>query len=114
MGTKLIRIGEAAELLGISIDTLRRWDKSGEFSSVRTGSDGHRFYRFADIEFKLDSPQNQRNVAKQWVESSHGFSLDPQVHCETRDVFQARLETLQSKLGKTFSLETMSLVIAVE
>ncbi|PIY80383.1 MAG: hypothetical protein COY80_03260 [Candidatus Pacebacteria bacterium CG_4_10_14_0_8_um_filter_42_14] len=113
MGTKLISIGKTAELLGISVDTLRRWDKSGKFSSVRTGSGGHRFYRFADIEFKLNSPQNQRNVAKQWVESSQGFSLDPQVYCETRDVFQARLETLQSELGKTFSLATMSLVTAV-
>ncbi|MFH1958952.1 MAG: helix-turn-helix domain-containing protein [Patescibacteria group bacterium] len=114
MRFNLIKIGEAAELLGVSIDTLRRWDKAGKFLSVRTGSKGHRFYRFSDIESKLNSASNYRNLAREWVQSTEGFSLDPQVYCETRDMFQARLETLQSRLGKMMPLEkVVSLVIAV-
>jgi excisionase family DNA binding protein len=114
MQIKLIKIGKAAELLGVSIDTLRRWDKSGKLLSVRIGSKGHRLYRFSDIESKLNSTSNQRNLAKEWAQSSRGFLLDSQSHCETRDVFQARLETMQSFLGKTMSLEkVVSLVIAV-
>lgn len=113
MNHKLIKIGEAAELLGVSIDTLRRWDKSGEFSSIRAGQTGHRFYRFSDIEIKLNSSQNQRNIAKQWAEALSPFTLDPSIYCKTRDVFQARLESLQARMEKIFSLETMSLAIAV-
>ena len=37
---ELISIGEAASILGISIDTLRRWDKSGKLSSVKTEGTG--------------------------------------------------------------------------
>ena len=115
MSTKLIKIGEVAELLGVSIDTLRRWDKSGKFSSVRTGSRGHRFYRFSDVELKLNSATNHRNLAIEWVQSRDGFALDPQIYyCQTRDVFQSRLETLQFELSKTFPLEgIVSLAIAV-
>ena len=114
MTTKLIKIGDAAEILGVSIDTLRRWDKAGTFLSVRTGIQGHRFYRFSDVEFKLNSSTDNRNLAIEWVQSSSGFVLDPQIYCETRDVFQSRLETLQYQLGKTLPIDgIVSLAIAV-
>ena len=114
MTTKLIKIGDAAQLLGVSIDTLRRWDKAGTFSSVRTGTQGHRFYRFSDVEFKLNSSTNHRNLAIEWVQSPNGFTLNPQIHCETRDVFQSRLETLQYQLGRTMPIDgIVSLAIAV-
>lgn len=46
---KFVPIGEAAKLLGVSIDTLRRWDKSGKISSFRP--DGkNRFFKISDIE----------------------------------------------------------------
>jgi molybdopterin-binding protein len=35
------RIGEAAELLGVSADTVRRWADAGRLPTVRTGQ-GHR------------------------------------------------------------------------
>ncbi|MEN8253509.1 MAG: helix-turn-helix domain-containing protein [Patescibacteria group bacterium] len=113
MQSKLIKIGEAAELLGVSIDTLRRWDRSGKFPSVRTGDRGYRFYRFSDIEFKLNSVSNHRNLSREWAQSPGGFLLDSQLHCRTRDVFQARLETLQSQLVRIIPIEIVSLVIAV-
>ena len=34
---RALRIGQAAELLGVSVDTLRRWEAGGRLSTVRTG-----------------------------------------------------------------------------
>lgn len=35
-GDRAIRIGQAAELLGLSVDTLRRWEADGRLATVRT------------------------------------------------------------------------------
>lgn len=56
----LLQIGEAAKLKGVSIDTLRRWEKSGKIQSVRTEG-GHRRYRVADL-LKIDSPDSRHTV----------------------------------------------------
>jgi molybdopterin-binding protein len=42
------RIGEAAELLGVSPDTVRRWADSGKLVAVR-GENGHRVVAGADL-----------------------------------------------------------------
>lgn len=34
----MIRIGSAAQALGVSVDTLRRWEKSGQIEFVRRGN----------------------------------------------------------------------------
>jgi putative resolvase len=44
----LITIREASDLLGVSIKTLRRWEKQGKISSIRTYG-GHRRFRRGDI-----------------------------------------------------------------
>jgi len=33
---RMLRIGEAAELLGVGVDTLRRWEADGRLETVRT------------------------------------------------------------------------------
>ena len=33
----LIRIGEAAEMLGVTVDTLRRWEADGRLHTIRSG-----------------------------------------------------------------------------
>lgn len=48
MAKKYLSIGEAAEVLGVSVDTLRRWEKEGKIQSERTDG-GHRRYRSADL-----------------------------------------------------------------
>jgi excisionase family DNA binding protein len=42
--TKLITIGEAAELLGVSTITLRRWEKSGKLVPERTAGNQRRYH----------------------------------------------------------------------
>ena len=40
---KILKIGEAAEYLNVSIDTLRKWDKSNKLKPLETAG-GHRRY----------------------------------------------------------------------
>lgn len=44
-----IPIGKAAEMIGVSIDTLRRWDKSGKITSRRSPG-GHRYFLKEDLD----------------------------------------------------------------
>lgn len=110
MQNKLISIGTTAKLLGVSIDTLRRWDFSGRLQSNRSGARGHRFYRQADISEFL---QDIESKAKHWMEAPQAVEPESDVYCQTRDVFQARLEQFQAKLSRLVSISTVSLVTAV-
>ena len=44
MEKRLVKIGEAARLLGCGIDTLRKWERSGELLPDRKTKGGTRFY----------------------------------------------------------------------
>lgn len=51
--SRLLKIQEAARLLGVHPATLRRWDKEGRLKAVRIGSRrgvGDRRYRLEDIQ----------------------------------------------------------------
>ncbi|WP_182357739.1 MerR family transcriptional regulator [Tomitella gaofuii] len=39
----------AARIAGVSVDTIKRWEKAGRISSIRTPTN-HRRYRRADVE----------------------------------------------------------------
>ncbi len=42
---KILKSGEMAKLLGISIKTLQRWDNEGSLPATRTPK-GHRYYTY--------------------------------------------------------------------
>lgn len=49
---KLLTIRQAAELLNVNIETLRRWDRKGKLKAVRVGNRhgvGDRRYKQEDI-----------------------------------------------------------------
>lgn len=48
----LLRPREAAALIGVAVNTLKRWDDRGYLTSVRTPT-GQRFYHHADVEALL-------------------------------------------------------------
>lgn len=48
----LIPIGEVAKLLGVTVGTVRRWDKQGRLPAVRTPA-GHRRYVRSEVEALL-------------------------------------------------------------
>lgn len=107
---KLLSIGKTAKLLGISVDTLRRWDSSDRLQSIRSGPKGHRYYNQSDIDqylLKIDA------IAFNWAKSNNPTEPNPESYCKTRDIFQARLEKLQSDLSKFAPIEVVSLITAV-
>jgi putative resolvase len=55
---KLYRIGQAAQLLGVSASTLRRWERDGKITSHRTEGK-HRLYRLS--QFKIAKQTSTRD-----------------------------------------------------
>ena len=110
MDNKYIPIGKTSKMIGVSIDTLRRWDKSGKLTAVRHSSSGNRYYFLEDIELLLNDPVT---IARRWAFNSSPRPPQANFHCRTRDVFQARLESFQHKLTKLTNIQTSSLITAI-
>jgi DNA repair protein RadD len=45
-----LSVGDAADFLGVSVQTLRRWDSSGKLKSARHPASKYRYYALADLE----------------------------------------------------------------
>ncbi len=112
MNSNLITIGQAAKMLGISIQTLRRWDDAKKLSSVRKTKTGNRYYKKEDIEsFNV---KNIFKLAKIWIKDSSGFEPRQDFYCSNSFVFQSRLSKLESKLKKIDKLNVpLSLLLAI-
>ena len=63
MASNLIDISEAAQRLGVTMITLRRWDASGKLKSVRTFGN-HRRYRLEEIEAIVNAVEVVQSVQK--------------------------------------------------
>ena len=57
--------------------------------------------------------QDASALAKNWAIASEAYEPDSDLYCNTRDVFQARLEMFQSKLTRVTNPDTVSLITAV-
>lgn len=58
--TKLLRIREAAEILGVNPETLRRWDKEGKLPAVKVSVRGDRRYKPEDIDRFIEQNKNKK------------------------------------------------------
>lgn len=103
MNKKLVTIREATEILNVSIDTLRRWDKSGLLKSIRYTPRGHRFYDSEDLKLFAN---DLFSAAKKWIISAEAKSPDSQFFCPDSAVFQSRLARLEKELKGTVGFET--------
>jgi excisionase family DNA binding protein len=56
--SKLLRIKEAAELLGVNPETLRRWDNKGRLKAVRIGKRQDRRYKIEDLQKIIEGQKN--------------------------------------------------------
>jgi len=63
VASNLIDISEAAQRLGVTMITLRRWDASGKLKSVRTLGN-HRRYRLEEIEAIVNSVEVVQSAQK--------------------------------------------------
>lgn len=47
---KLLTIRQAAEVINVHVETLKRWDKSGKLKAIRVNERGDRRYKPEDLE----------------------------------------------------------------
>ncbi len=87
---RLVAIGEAAETLGVSIPTLRRWEASGKLIPARTAA-GHRRYDLAKLkpEWFHTEALTRRTVAYARV-SSHEQKGDLERQKQVLELYCAR------------------------
>jgi len=110
MDKKLLTIGETAQLMGVSIDTLRRWDKNGKLRAIHKKS-GHRYYNEADIKILK---KDLFILAQNWASDKIGKEPQENFFCPTSYIFQARLSKLENGLSKIPELEkSFSLLTAI-
>lgn len=109
MAEELITISETAEILGVSIDTLRRWDKGGKLSPAKISEAGYRLYYRSQIELFLD---DLFDLAKDWVLKD--TELLSQFYCSNSAVFQTRLIQMQDLLMGVSQLNLIfPLIVAI-
>jgi len=86
---RLVTIGKAAKILGVSIMTLRRWDEAGKLPSVRTEG-GHRRYDISKIKpetvHKFEYSDARRTIAYARV-SSHDQKNDLERQKQVLELF---------------------------
>jgi len=54
---RLLTIRQAAEILNVHVETLRRWDKSGKLKAIRVNDRGDRRYKPEDLKVIIDNDQ---------------------------------------------------------
>jgi len=109
-----LSIGEAAKFLGVSRDTLRRWEKRGKIKSYRTPG-GRRRYTMYDLELAIKSPKPTPPIIskpkppeqpKQEIKTE-----EPEVKPELKQAKQAR--TVPLTLPSWLNLRTLAIALAL-
>jgi predicted site-specific integrase-resolvase len=88
---RLITIGEASEILGVSISTLRRWDKAGRLEPEKTTS-GHRRYDISKLKpevYREIQREAKKTIAYARV-SSHDQKADLERQKQVLELYCAR------------------------
>lgn len=58
-----VTIKSASEIIGVSIETLRNWDKIGKLKSKRSPENGYRLYNISQIQ-KLVAEHKIKSIRK--------------------------------------------------
>jgi len=56
-----ITIKESADLIGVSPQTLRKWEKQGELVPYRNPINNYRMYKVVQIEMFIEEMRNERS-----------------------------------------------------
>jgi len=104
-------VGDVAQMLGVTAQTLRRWDASGKLRARRSEG-GHRYYEKEDIDV---FQENLYALAFAWASSGTQGKLPENLYVDIAPRFQAR----QSSMGilmenqKILSSDVVSLLVAI-
>lgn len=97
MEEQIVRIGRAAEILGVTAQTLRNWEKSGKLQPARTAG-RQRYYIVADLKrLIIDLP----TLGWAWATSGQPPELPSDYYCERQDRFTSRLAKMGVICQKT-------------
>ncbi len=99
---KLIKINEAAKILNISMQTLRRWDESGRLKAIRVNPRGYRYYKLSDIQLITS---DIFSLAEKWISERTATEPDSRFFCLDSSTFQASLSHLEMEMRKIPKLE---------
>lgn len=106
----LLTISEAAKFLGVSLDTLRRWDARGKLKAMKSAG-GHRYYAREQLE---DYMLDVKALARAWAESQTAPELSSDYYCYTQDIFRARLDRVAINLDREPPTKSLApLIVAV-
>lgn len=109
---EMISIGEAARRLGVSQQTLRRWDKQGIFSSVRINPAGNRYYNRQVVDnFIRGKSMKLFYEAERWASDLVGRDPAPEFYCSNSGVFKARIDKMELLLMRMQGLEELYSII---
>ncbi len=109
MEEKLLTIGQAAEYLGVSLNTLRRWDENGKLTAIKKDGGTHRYYREKDLEIFASV---LTKFASEWIQNNIEFPGT--FYCPTSSIFNARLTKMQNALMQKPGFEKLySLIVLI-
>lgn len=109
MEEKLLTIGQAAEYLEVSLNTLRRWDESGKLVAIKKDGGTHRYYREKDLEIFAS---DLMKLASEWIKD--GVDFPGTFYCPTSSTFNARLTKMEYALMKKPGFEKLySLIVLI-
>ena len=100
---ELISIGEAADILEVSPDTLRRWDKAGKLTPTRSES-GYRMYSRSQIEIYMN---DLFLLADEWASLNEASDVPNKFYCQNSAAFQTKVIGMQEILAKIDGLENL-------
>lgn len=109
MEEKLLTISQSAEYLGVSVNTLRRWDESGKLIAIKKDGGTHRYYREQDLEIFAS---DLMKFASEWIQD--GVEFPSTFYCQTSSIFNARLTKMEYALMQKSGFEKLySLIVLI-
>lgn len=102
-------VGDAAEYIGVSPQTLRRWDRDGRLTAVRRPENSYRYYRRGDLEpFRLE----YRRAAEAIQEGGEIFTT-ANADIEANELLREPQRAAHRAVREHFATSTDSAVIVI-
>ena len=114
---KSYSIKEAAKILNVNAQTLRRWDKSGRLSARKVAAGKIKYFCYtanALEEFLSNDWRAFLKLAKRWSMNAAPPDLPGRFYCADKAIFKARLSRFEFDLKSIPELEqTFPLLVAI-
>src|SRR3989338_2794953 len=104
----LVSIKKAADYLGVSQATLRRWHNDGTFKATFVSPGKHRYYSMTDLGRKT---KGIFRIAQEWASAEKPQPPEHDFYCSTSDRFKTRHERMAHEMDlNPAMLKTASLI----